>query len=355
MIDPLSGPLSVWWYRHWHGRFLELALRPELGREAGHVVVYAQCPVSAAAAIAARRSKDQRVVMAVHFNVSQADEWVDKGKLSRGDRVYRHIKSFEDRVLPQLDGIVYVSEFMRGELEERFPQLRAVASSVIPNFIELPPARGGAPQSGDLVNVGTLEPRKNQAYLIEILAAAGRMGRRYSLSLIGDGPDKHRLEQLASRAGVHDQLRFLGFRADAARIVGEHRLYCHTARMENFGLAILEAMAQGVPVVATPVGGTMEVFDDGVEGTFWPLDDAEGAARRLVELMDDPARLAAMGAAGRIRVANRFTCEIAGRRLYEFCADVGDLDREGEAKPESGGRDSLSGERAEEAGLTPGS
>jgi glycosyltransferase involved in cell wall biosynthesis len=263
--------------------------------------------------------------MAVHFNVSQADEWVNKGKLRHGDRVYRQIQALEEQILPQLDGIVYVSEFMRSELEERLPQLRAIHSSVIPNFLTLPPAKGSASRTGDLVNVGTLEPRKNQAYLIEILSAAKRMGHRYSLTLIGDGPDREKLEHLATRAGLSGQLHFLGFRADAARIVGEHRLYCHAARMENFGLAILEAMAQAVPVIATPVGGTMEVFEDGVEGTFWPLDDAEEAARRLIELMGDPTKLLAMGAAGRRRVANRFTSDIVGRQLYEFCATVGDL------------------------------
>jgi glycosyltransferase involved in cell wall biosynthesis len=318
VVDRLSKPAGVWWYRRWHETLLKHVLARELRGEQGRVVVYAQCPVSAAAALRARGNKEQLVVMAVHFNISQADEWVEKERLSSDGRLYRSIQAFEEVVLPQLDGLVYVSEFMRKELEARIPSLQSSRSSVIPNFLELPPPRDPTRTTADIVNVGTLEPRKNQGYLLKILRAAKDMGWRYTLTLIGDGPDRAALERLASREGISDQVRFLGHRPDASRLVGEHRLYCHVARMENFGLAILEAMARGVPVIATPVGGTPEVFRASVEGLFWPLDKPEEAARELIALLEDESLLTAMGLAGRRRVENHFTTEAVGERLLEF-------------------------------------
>jgi glycosyltransferase involved in cell wall biosynthesis len=318
LLEPVSSSLAVWWYRRWHGRLLEHALARRLAREAGPVVVYAQCPVSAAAALRARRTGDVRVVLAVHFNVSQADEWADKGQLERSGSLYRRIREFEESILPQVDGIVYVSEFMRGELQERIPALTGVRSSVVPNFVDLPAAEPGATRRRDLVSVGSLEPRKNQQYLFEILQAAAEQGHRYTLTLLGDGPDRPRLEQAAHRLGVADQVEFLGFRRDSQRLVAEHRVLCHTARVDNFPLTILEAMAQGVPVAAAPVGGIPEMLRDGVEGVFWPLDAPEAAARILISRLEDATGLAAMGSAARRRVAESFSTEVVAHRLVAF-------------------------------------
>jgi glycosyltransferase involved in cell wall biosynthesis len=318
LVDPLSGPASVWWYRHWHAQSLRYALRRELVAHADGVVVYAQCPVSAAVALDARRDELQRVVMVVHFNTSQADEWAGKGRIRVGDRLYRRIKAFEERVLPRLDGIVYVSDFMREQLEERIPSLRETRAAVIPNFVEVTSAREPRRLRGDLVNVGTLEPRKNQRYLLEILSVAKRLGHEYTLALIGDGPDRSSLEARARELGITGQVRFLGFRPDAASLIVDYRAYCHAARAENFGLTFLEAMAHGVPILSTRTGGTGEVFRDGVEGVTWPLDSPPAAARTLVSLLEDPAELERLGAAGRRRVIECFSSAVVGPRLLDF-------------------------------------
>jgi glycosyltransferase involved in cell wall biosynthesis len=316
-LDPISGTASVWWYRHWHSLLLRKALNRRLRAITGPYVVYAQCPLSAWAALSARGQSRHPVVMAVHFNTSQALEWAEKGRISDGGQLYSSIVRFEERVLPVLDGIVYVSRFMRRELEARIPSLSQVRSTVIPNFVESV-AETPRPSAGDLVCVGSLEPRKNQAYLLEILGRAAAMGRRYSLTIVGDGPDRPLLERRAVELGVEGQVRFLGFRQDARDIVGSFQLYCHTARRENLSIAILEAMAMGVPVAVVPVGGVPELVRDGVEGVFLPADDASEAARIIVDLMDDEPRRSTMAAACRRRVAEGFTATVAGPQLLEF-------------------------------------
>jgi len=315
VIRRLSRSASVWWYRHWHGYFVRRALAKHLRRHP-HSVVYAQCPVSADAALRVR--KDQPVVMAVHFNYSsQADEWAAKLEIPEGGRVYRSIREFEEAVLPRLDGIVYVSDFTRTSLQTRIEALRHLPSAVIPNPVPettAPPDDAGT----DLITVGALEPAKNQAYLLEILSAAAREGHRYTLTVVGCGPESSRLKARARELMVADQVRFLGYRPDARELMRQHRVYCHTSKMESFGIVLAEAMAEGLPVVTTSVGATPEVVRTGLDGVHWPLDDARAAATILIDLMEDPEQRAMLSANGLARSSTEFSTRAVGDRLMTF-------------------------------------
>jgi len=297
LIDPFSSIASSWWYMHWHYVFLKWALRRVVRSAAGPLTIYAQGPNVAKAALAIRTTPKQRVVVAVHFNVSVADEWADKGAIARRGRFYAALKRIETEVLPQVDGVVYFSEFMRSQLEETIPGLQGVGSIVNPYFIARPAPCNPPSVTGDIITIGTLEPRKNQSFLLRVIAEANRMGRRYTLTIVGDGPDRRRLELLARELGVADQTGFVGFVRNAAQLIPGHRVYCHGAKMESFGIVLIEGMACGLPVLAAPVGGVPEVFSDGVEGCYWSLDDAVSAARILVSVLDDAERYARMSKA----------------------------------------------------------
>ena len=97
--------------------------------------------------------------------------------------------------------------------------------------------------------------------------------RNYSLDVIGDGPLRHALTHRAEDLGIAGNVRFLGARDDVRAQLPGHRLYVHSARREAFGICLIEAMAAGLPVLATPVGGIPEVLDGGRAGALWPLDD----------------------------------------------------------------------------------
>ncbi|MFA7667674.1 MAG: glycosyltransferase, partial [Burkholderiaceae bacterium] len=292
--------------------------------------LYAQCPVSAAAALTARTSPLQKVVMAVHFNVSQADEWAQSGRIPDHGHDFYAIRAFEARWLPQVDALVFVSRFMRDVLLERLPMLDRVPHAIVPNFVADPgePTLVGAIGSvaagpgeafdADLVSIGTLEPRKNQAAQLEIVAAAGRTGTPLTLTIIGDGPDRAMLEARAAELGITDVVRFTGYVADAARLLARHRALLHTAHIENLPIAPIEALAAGRPVLAVPTGGTGELFDDGIEGLALPADDPAAAADRIVQLLADPARMAAMGRAARARHAARHAPGRVARELIDF-------------------------------------
>jgi glycosyltransferase involved in cell wall biosynthesis len=322
-LERFSGAASVAWYRYGHEMFLHQALRRTMAG-VGDCVVYAQCPLAARAALRARQGLNQRVIMAVHFRISQADEWADKQQISRDGGVFRGIRQLEREVIPQVDGLMYVSRWAQNALTDWLPEAAAVPSTVIENFVEpLWPETPELPEPsqeplGDLVTMGHLEPVKNHRYMLEILAAAKRAGRSLTLDVYGEGPLHKDLLRQASSLGLEEQVRFLGFRPDVRDFLPRYRAYVHASYSESSSLAIIEAMAAGLPIVAGDIGPISELCDDGVEARFWSLDDPDQASTTLIDLLDsEPARLLAASAA-RQRFHRDFDAEVVGPQLRSF-------------------------------------
>lgn len=317
VIEQLDRSAGVWWYRHWHYWALKLALAKIL-RSRRTAIIYAQCPLSAKAALLARTRHDQTVKMVVHFNISQAQEWAGRGMIRAQGKLYRNIEYLEADVLPRLDGLVYVSQYSRSVLEHRIPKIKNIKSTVIPNFVSAPKMHGRLKTVGDIVSIGTLEPRKNQKFLLEVIAETKRRGKYYTLTLIGDGPDRKQLELLAQKLGIDKQILFSGFQPNAAQALPGYRLYAHSALMESFGIVLVEALACGIPVLAPPVGGIPEVFDDGVEGLYWSLENIADAAGKLISLLENPERYKKMSVAAKKRFRMYFEAEAVAQRLLAF-------------------------------------
>lgn len=316
-LDPCSGSASVAWYRHWHEVFLRNALRRHLA-DVGACAVYAQCPLAARAALRARQGPHQRVVMAVHFRISQADEWADKEKIRRDGAVFRAIRQVEREVIPQVDSLMYVSRWARNALLGWFPEAEAVPFAVIDNFVaplELEPAQEPI---GDLVTIGNLEPVKNHRFMLEVLAEANRAGRSFTLDVFGEGPLRKDLLERTRSLGLEEQVRFRGFRRDVRNILPGYKAYVHASYSESSSLAIIEAMAAGLPIVAGNIGPISELCDDGVEARFWSLDDPSHAAHTVIDLLDfESARLTAASAA-RKRFQRDFDANLIAPRLLSF-------------------------------------
>src|SRR5262249_20800772 len=292
-VERCSGAASVAWYRHWHEVFLRNALRRSLA-EAGPCVVYAQCPLSARAALRARQGPHQRVVMAVHFRISQADEWADKKLIRRNGTVFKAIRQLEREVIPLVDGLMYVSRWARNALLSWFPEASEVPYAVIGNFVAPLEPRTDQEPLGDLVTVGGLEPVKNHRFMLKVLAEAHRAGRPLTLDVFGEGPLHKELLRMTGSLGLEGQVRFRGYRQDVRAFLPRYRAYIHASYSESSSLAIMEAMAAGLPIVAANIGPIGELCDDGVEARFWSLDDPALAAKTLIDLLDcEPARLMA--------------------------------------------------------------
>ncbi len=157
-----------------------------------------------------------------------------------------------------------------------------------------------------------------QVYLVQVLHEARLLGHRYSLTLVGQGPDRRRLRHVARELGVLDQIHFLGLKRGAARLLPMYRAYAHSALIENFPFVLVEAAACGIPMLASPVGGVSEIFFDGEQGLYWPLDDPKGGARKLIALLEDKSTYARLAPGARKRFEANYTAELVGPRLMNF-------------------------------------
>lgn len=319
ILERLSHSASVAWYRGGHEVFLRQALRRKLAK-LGECVIYAQGPLEARAALRARKGKNQRVVMAVHFKTSQADEWCDTKTfpIKHGGRVYRGIRKTEQKTILQLDGILYVSHWARDALLSWLPEAAAVPDVVIGNFTTTLQPEPQPEPIADLVSTGALDTVKNHTFLLDVLAEARQSGRNLTLDLYGDGALRSELEEKTRSLGLTDQVRWRGFRRDVRSFLPGYRAYVHASYSETSSLAIMEAMAAGLPIVAGRIGGVQELFDEGIEGRFWPLDDHKRAAEILLGLLDDERALLGFSEAARKRFYSEYDGSVVVPRLLAF-------------------------------------
>jgi glycosyltransferase involved in cell wall biosynthesis len=318
LLERISGSANVTWFRYWHELFLRIALRRKLA-SVGDCVIYAQGPLEARASLRARQGPHQRVVLAVHFRISQADEFAEPGReIKRDGFVFRAIRRAERDIIPRVDGVVYVSEWARSALLGWLPEAAKVPSAVIGNFVAPYQPQRDPGQQGDLVTTGRLEARKNHRFLLDVLAEARRGGRVLTLDVFGNGPLRGELEARASSLGLSGQVNFHGTRFDLRDFLPGYRAYVHASRSETSSLAIIEAMDAGLPIIAANVGPISELVDDGAEARFWSLDDPAAAAAVVTALLDsEPDRLNA-AAAARDRFCRDFDATVVAPRLRDF-------------------------------------
>ena len=168
--------------------------------------------------------------------------------------------------------------------------------------------------------VGRFAPVKDHATFLRACALAARQLPAARVALIGDGPLRAELEALSTELGLAGRVHFLGNSADAAEAFAALDLVVVSSLYEGCCNVILEAMAMNKPVVATAVGGNGELVRPGVTGLLVPARSPEHAAEAIVQILRDPAKARAMGAAGRPIVEAQFSLP----RMVEATAAVYD-------------------------------
>lgn len=148
-------------------------------------------------------------------------------------------------------------------------------------------------------SAGRLAPEKNYAMLLRAAGHCRSEGTRMHVALFGDGVERAALGRLAAALGIEDSVSFLGWRSDLHRVLGGLDVFVLTSDSEGLPLALLEAMATGLPVVSTPVGDITRVVVEGRSGYFVPNGDAHALARLLTELSSASSERKSMGDLGR--------------------------------------------------------
>jgi len=170
--------------------------------------------------------------------------------------------------------------------------------------------------------VAALRPEKNHEMFLYVAALVHKELPSARFLVIGDGPRRSKLEQLAHSLGIAECVRFLGTRSDVPELLSLCDAVVLTSRMEANPICLLEAMACEKPVVATRVGSVPETVLDGQTGFLVGANDSQEMVRRLVELLRDPARAASMGRAGREHVIAHWSVERMVEGYQDMLAEI---------------------------------
>jgi glycosyltransferase involved in cell wall biosynthesis len=255
--------------------------------------------------LAARRARLPVVMCALH-----STGWPDAiGRLNRSRLLARWTDAFIGVAEAHGKHLVEVEGFDPGKVR------------VIPNGVDVERFRPvadrqalrvllGLPVNAPLVGiVAALRPEKNHALF---LRAAARVRSRHpeaQFLIVGEGPERPALEQLATELKIAPAVHFLGSRADIPELLATLDVFALTSKIEANPVSILEAMATEVPVVAPDVGSIAESVIDGQTGFLTPPNDEAQAAERISQLLASPELARRMGQAGRRRVTERASLE----------------------------------------------
>jgi len=224
-------------------------------------------------------------------------------------------KAIVQYCLEESDAVTAVSEHLKHETIQNFELKRDV--DVIYNFVTLVQDAKGkevaeecASEEKRIVHVSNFRSLKRVTDALRVFELVSRACPCCRLVMVGEGPEMPAAQALTDDLGIHDRVTFAGGMTEAAAPIGSASLLLSTSEIESFGLTIAEAMAQGVPVVATRVGGVPEVLEDGKSGLLCAVGDICGMACAALRMLTDPSLAKEMGMAGRKRVAEHFSPEV---------------------------------------------
>ena len=205
------------------------------------------------------------------------------------------------------DGITTISGYLQGRTVEVFGvpnEIRVIHNFINPEIYRPDPERNNSEKI--LLHISNFRPVKRVLDCIRILHRVRQDGPAHLL-MAGDGPERGPAERLSRELGVERHVTFLGKQDHVERLIPKADVLLLPSELEAFGLAALEAMACGVPPVATDAGGVPELISDGVDGFVRPVGDIEAQARCVLALLADSSLHARMSAAAREAAATRFS------------------------------------------------
>jgi sugar transferase (PEP-CTERM/EpsH1 system associated) len=204
-------------------------------------------------------------------------------------------------------------------------QVMTIANGIDERRFAATAPQGGLPvlpgESRDLVigTVARLAPEKGLNRLIDAFAIVRQTRPRVRLMIVGDGPERGQLEAQVDRLGIRPAVSFLGYRDNVEHVVRQFDLFVLSSLTEGIPLALLEAMAAGIPPVATAVGGVPEVVVDAESGLLVPPGDPRALLHAIVDLLDHPEKRATLGTNAAARIRDKFSLSRMAadyRKLY---------------------------------------
>jgi glycosyltransferase involved in cell wall biosynthesis len=229
---------------------------------------------------------------------------------AQSDQASRARRLLDRLTTLRMAGLIGVSDYVLRRNMARFhvapPFARRIYNGIDTRRFAPPPA--GRPGPATALAVANLIPEKGMHVLIDAFARIGVSEAR--LNIVGDGPERGRLEELARSRGVESRVSFLGLRDDVDALLLRAHVFVHPCIWEEaFGYTLAEALSTGCPVVASRIGSTPELVTDGETGVLVPPNDASALAAAVGSIFRDSSFRDRLGANARRSVPGRFSLE----------------------------------------------
>jgi N-acetyl-alpha-D-glucosaminyl L-malate synthase BshA len=235
------------------------------------------------------------------------------------DRSYFPITKFS---IEKSNGVTSISHDLKRDTLEIFGVENEIR--VIHNFVNVEMYHPLAERPGNelrLIHISNFRPVKRVLDCIEILGEV-RKQVPARLYMVGDGPERGPAQRLARERGLDEHVTFMGKQDHVERLIPQMHVLLLPSEMESFGLAALEAMACGVPPVATRVGGVPELITHGVDGFLEAVGDVDAQAGRVVELLSDQGLYGRMAEAARRTAVEKFSTSLIIPQYENYYAEV---------------------------------
>jgi glycosyltransferase involved in cell wall biosynthesis len=170
-----------------------------------------------------------------------------------------------------------------------------------------------------LISMGDLVPRKNYPAAIRAIAKAGNPKLHYMIC--GRGPELENLQNLSKELGVENQIHFLGFRTDVKELLTGADIFLFTTRQEGLPRSMMEAMASGLPCVASAIRGNVDLIENGVNGFVCATEDVDGYADAIAKIVADPELREQMRQNNLEKIKN-YDISVVEQQIREIYADV---------------------------------
>jgi len=278
--------------------------------------------------LAARQANKKPVVTTVHSllerdypgflrrQVNTVTEWATRGLTDHFIAVSQGLKAKlvssgvpAERVTVIYNGIV---------VEEFSPSVEPGASRAMLGFDPAVPLVG---------IVARLHPVKGHQYFLEAAQSVLEQRPEVRFVVVGDGPQRAALEEMARRLGIAGQVAFTGFVSDVRALMADLDLLAISSLWEGFGLTAVEAMALGIPVVSTEVGGLPEVVLHGETGLLVPPANSAALAKSMIWMLEHPKAAVEMATKASSVVNEKFTAQVMARRTEELYRRVARCER----------------------------
>jgi sugar transferase (PEP-CTERM/EpsH1 system associated) len=226
------------------------------------------------------------------------------------NKIKKHLRKIAERVMAFfLDKLVTVSDQLRGQIISDLSISSKKIMTVYNGVICRDDSKHIIKNNNmvTLVSVGRMVPVKNYQMLIKAFKIAEeKCSIPIRLIFVGDGPERKRLEQIKDDMKLGEKVIFYGYRDDTEKIMCESDIFVNSSFYEGISIAILEAMKESIPVIATSVGGNKEIIEDNFSGLLVPNNDAEKFSKAIVELVNDFEKRKRIGQNSKVIVSNRF-------------------------------------------------